>query len=298
MAQTFSIKDTHKNPLTVDDLLLAMDDLLVYNMDAEDVNDILLAPLDEVDFLSLGVEGLSGRGFHLCYEDEAYKISFATPSTLADWKLGLDFMKLLAKRLDSKIENEEGNIYNSDNINYNYLEDISAGLKSLMEQTSNGDNCIILGINHPMSFNKEMMDSIFAADDPLKAFSLMLTENQNIDAYFVNQQFYKAQEDGKESSDMLALYTLTQDLPTILPLKPEVEFEYEDTIDKDKIVGWEVCLIAINGDEDDIDSFETLGYVDYDDFIARLPKSKYKLIDASYILVDRLDRADLDALLD
>lgn len=61
-------------------------------------------------------------------------------------------------------------------------------------------------------------------------------------------------------------------------------------------VRWEISLVAIDGDPDD-DSYNVIGRMEYSDFIAKLPKEKYKLIDANNILVEALTREDMDAIL-
>ena len=62
-------------------------------------------------------------------------------------------------------------------------------------------------------------------------------------------------------------------------------------------VRWEISLMAIDGDPDDDDSYNVIGRMEYSDFIAKLPKEKYKLIDANNILVEALTREDMDAIL-
>lgn len=62
-------------------------------------------------------------------------------------------------------------------------------------------------------------------------------------------------------------------------------------------VRWEISLVAIDGDPDDDDSYNVIGRMEYSDFIAKLPKEKYKLIDANNILVEALTREDMDTIL-
>ena len=55
--------------------------------------------------------------------------------------------------------------------------------------------------------------------------------------------------------------------------------------------------MIINGDPDDKDSYQQAGEVEYSDFIARLPKEKYRFIDAKYILVDALTQEEILSIL-
>lgn len=50
--------------------------------------------------------------------------------------------------------------------------------------------------------------------------------------------------------------------------------------------------------QDNKNSYHELGQIKYTDFIERLPKDKYKFIDADYILVEGLSRAEIEKLLD
>ena len=58
----------------------------------------------------------------------------------------------------------------------------------------------------------------------------------------------------------------------------------------------DAALIGIEGDENDADNYHAIAELEYDEFIARLPKQSYRFIDASYILVDGLSAEQLKAL--
>jgi len=56
-------------------------------------------------------------------------------------------------------------------------------------------------------------------------------------------------------------------------------------------------LVFIDGDENDENSYQVAGQIDYNDFIKKLPKNKYKFIDASYIMVEPLSKEEILDLL-
>ena len=114
-----------------------------------------------------------------------------------------------------------------------------------------------------------------------------------MDAYSAHQQFYKNKADGK----IIGAYTLTQNLRTILPYKPSVEFENSDIVKNEDISLWNIGLVTINGDENDPNSYQVAGNLNYDDFIKKLPINKYKFIDASYIMVEPLSKEEILDLL-
>ena len=65
----------------------------------------------------------------------------------------------------------------------------------------------------------------------------------------------------------------------------------------DEISFWNIALVTINGDENDPNSYQVIGNLNYDDFIKKLPINKYKSIDASYIMVEPLSKEEILDLL-
>ena len=98
------------------------------------------------------------------------------------------------------------------------------------------DNYTIFGIDRVVSFNQEMLDKINNSDSPIDTFSNIVKEIQYLDAYSAHQQFYKNKADGK----IIGAYTLTQNLRTILPYKPSVEFENSDIVKNEDISLWNI----------------------------------------------------------
>ena len=108
-----------------------------------------------------------------------------------------------------------------------------------------------------------MLDKINNSDSPIDTFSNIVKEIQYLDAYSAHQQFYKNKTDGK----IIGAYTLTENLRAILPYKPSVEFENSDIVKNDEISCWNIALVTIEGDENDPNSYQVAGQIDYDDFI-------------------------------
>ena len=119
----------------------------------------------------------------------------------------------------------------------------------------------------------------------------MVKEIQYLDAYSAKQAFYKKEE------EIMGHYSLTETVRTILPYKPYVEFENSDIVKNDDISFWSIALVTINGDENDENSYQVAGDLNYDDFIKKLPIDKYKFIDASYIVVEPLSKEEIFELL-
>ena len=304
MSISFYVKNKKKflgyeKVLNVESALTILDkELNTYNTGNIDINDLLLSPVSNYQCLLIGEDKVSARGFELSYDDKNkdYAVRIFTPSSREDWLLALEYIKALAKKFNSEIVNERGEVYTVDNIDkFDYINDILYGIEVITSNMKSGktDNYTIFGIDRVVSFNQEMLDEINNSDSPIDTFSNIVKEIQYLDAYSAHQQFYKNKADGK----IIGAYTLTQNLRTILPYKPSVEFENSDIVKNEDISLWNIGLVIINGDENDPNSYQVAGNLNYDDFIKKLTINKYKFIDASYIMVEPLNKEEILDLL-
>ncbi|WP_338962117.1 DUF4299 domain-containing protein [Fusobacterium nucleatum] len=304
MSISFYVKNKKKflgyeKVLNVESALTILDkELNTYNTGNIDINDLLLSPISNYQCLLIGEDKVSARGFELSYDNKNkdYAVRIFTPSSREDWLLALEYIKALAKKFGSEIINERGETFTIDNIDkFDYINDILYGIEVITSNMKSGktDNYTIFGIDRVVSFNQEMLDKINNSDSPIDTFSNIVKEIQYLDAYSAHQQFYKNKADGK----IIGAYTLTQNLRTILPYKPSVEFENSDIVKNEDISLWNIGLVTINGDENDPNSYQVAGNLNYDDFIKKLPINKYKFIDASYIMVEPLSKEEILDLL-
>ena len=285
--------------LNVEDALSLLDkELYSYNTGNVNVNDLLLSSVSNYQCVLIGDSKESARGFELYYnkKNKDYSIRIFTPSSREDWLLALEYIKALAKKFDSKIISETGKEYTVDNIDkFDYEYDVLYGIKTissgLQDEEVNVYN--VYGINRVVSFNQEMIDKIENSDSPIDTFSDIVKEIQYLDAFSANQQFFRNKEDGK----IMGAYTLTQNLRTILPYKPSVEFENIEIIENRDVSFWNIGLVTIDGDENNESSYQVAGNLNYDDFIKKLPVNKYRFIDASYIMVEPLSKKEMLELL-
>ena len=279
-------------------LTLLNKELNVYNNKNIDINDLLLSSVSSYECLLIGEDKVSARGFELSYDNKnkTYVVRIYTPSSREDWLLALEYIKVLAKKFNSEIVNERGEVYTVDNIDkFDYENDIIYGIATILSGLEDKEVKVynIYGINRVVSFNQEMSNKIENSVSPIDTFSNIIKEIQYLDAYSANQQFYQNNEDYR----IIGAYTLTENLRTILPYKPSVEFENSDIVKNDEISCWNIGLVTIEGDENDPNSYQVAGQIDYDDFIKKLPISKYKFIDASYIMVEPLSKEEILDLL-
>ena len=304
MSISFYVKNKKKflgyeTVLNVEEALTILNkELNTYNTRNIDINDLLLSPVSNYECLLIGEDKVSARGFELSYDNKNkdYAVRIFTPSSREDWLLALEYIKALAKKFGSEIINERGEVYTVDNIDkFDYKSDILYGIEVVSSNLKDKDVEVssIYGINRIVSFNKEMLDKINNSDSPIDTFSNIVKEIQYLDAYSAHQQFYKNKTDGK----IIGAYTLTQNLRTILSYKPSVEFENSNIVKNEEVSFWNIGFVVINGDENDPNSYQVAGQIDYDDFIKKLPINKYKFIDASYIMVEPLSKEEILDLL-
>ena len=304
MSVSFYVKNKKKflgyeTVLNVESALTLLNkELNVYNNKNIDINDLLLSPVSNYECLLIGEDKVSARGFELSYDNKNknYAVRIFTPSSREDWLLALEYIKALAKKFNSEIVNERGEVYTVDNIDkFDYENDIIYGIATILSGLEDKEVKVynIYGINRVVSFNQEMSNKIENSVSPIDTFSNIIKEIQYLDAYSANQQFYQNNEDYR----IIGAYTLTENLRTILPYKPSVEFENSDIVKNDEISCWNIGLVTIEGDENDPNSYQVAGQIDYDDFIKKLPISKYKFIDASYIMVEPLNKEEILDLL-
>ena len=281
--------------LNVETALSLLDkELYSYNTGNIDINDLLLSPVSNYQCLLIGDGKDSSRGFELFYDnkDKYYSVRVFTPSSREDWLLALEYIKVLSKKFDSKIISETGEEYTAENIDkFDYERDILYGIEVISSRVKGDEPTLysIFGINRVVSFNQEMINKIENSDSPIDTFSDIVKEIQYLDAFSANQQFFRNKEDGK----IMGAYTLTQNLRTILPYKPSVEFENIEIIENKDVSFWNIGLVTIDGDENNESSYQVAGNLNYDDFIKNLPENKYRFIDASYIMVEPLSREEL-----
>ena len=244
-----------------------------------------------------GVERKSARGFELSYNTtkNSYVIREFTPASENDWLIVLKFMQVLSEKLNSKIMSEQGNTFTFETINtYDYKNNIKSGIKVILdllnkenESSFNVDN--IYGIKRPVSFNKEIIERIINSSDEIKKFSKFCEDIQYIDAYSAKQSFVE----DTITKEKWGYYVLTENLRTVLPYKPNVEFFSMDYIKNEEIAFWKIFFCAYKVDENGEESIDKIGESIYDDFIKKLPTDKYKFIDASYIVIEPLNRDDI-----
>lgn len=245
----------------------------------------------------LGQENVSAMGFHLSYKSKkkSYCIRLSLPCSTGDFKAVFGYIKKLCAFLGTNIVlTKKDGEYTAENIEeYPYMEQIISSLKQTMrafKKQKEPDTIEFEGIYRQVSFNEKMFTEIMVSDNPVDKFSEFVTNIQKIKAARSWQQIHLA--------TYIGVYTLTETVRTILPYKPTVNKENQQIlINDDMIEYWDLNLVVIEGDPSDVKSYRVLGSIKYSEFIEKLPKDKYRFIDAGNILVEGLSRKEIENLL-
>jgi hypothetical protein len=244
-------------------------------------------PLSDFECLLLGVNEKSGRGFELSFDEDTqeYAVREFTPSTLEDWQIALQYLADLARILKQPITCETGETFSADTIQtFDFKPDMQFGISMTpYEDEDEIQNYKLYGVTRPVALNKKIRDKILSDNDPLAAFSRLMRETQWLDAYSAHQMIGKNSDTG----ELVGFYVLNPELPTILPYKPEIEYGEDPDISNNDISSWTLIFANDNG---------SLTELPYETFISRLPKEKYRFIDAAYILLDAFTRDELAQL--
>lgn len=301
-----------------------------FNPDFGNIEHALEYKINSRDYTLFGQQGVSARGFNLSFDKEknSYCVEIFLPCSIGDFKVAFDFIKTLCNFLGvNKVYTEKGVEYsttpvdkfkavfdyfknlsarlNSNNVKadeeentslsldtYPYIEQIISGLKQTLDTLKNQTNkntIEISGIARPVSFNEKMLTDIISSHNPAEKFSEFITNIQNLDAYSANQKIY--------INKYIGFYNLVENIRTVLPYKPKVDPEALLRGKKEDVSHFELRLIVAESSPDNTNSYNEIGQIKYIDFIERLPKDKYKFIDANHILIEGLSRKEIENLL-
>lgn len=285
--------------LTVAECLALIEGLTQFSFDetAEDfaIDELHALPLSRLECLLVGIDGQSGRGFEIGYDqkEKSYNVRVNTPAVEADWELALQFMQILAKKLGSTIVEEDGVSFTPETItDFDYKEDINYGLEVFCKQALESGSSIVFGVWRPVCIDRKLAEELLASSDRRKRFEELVHKTQYTDAYAAHQAFFINRED----DSLIGSYTLTQELPTILPYQPYVEFDNQELIGEREVSRWLLTLVCYE-QENDPESYYALGEMDYSSFIRKLAPEKYYFLDGTYIVVAGLSKEEMMELL-
>lgn len=300
MSVIFSIKNKKRLLLsepvmTVDNALNLVEGLTQFFYDETDdtfnASKFYHTPLSKFKCIQVGIYGQSGRGFEIAFEKDikSYTVRVNTPATSTDWKHAIQFMQALSLKLGSEIISENGDVYTADTIQeFDYEYDIISGIKHFSDIVKTNEEYILFGVLRPVVIGNKLADQLSQSDSMIKDFDELMLRTQYVDAYSANQAFFK----NSKNDEIIGVYTLTQELNTVLPYRPYVEYHNLERLGEQKVNHWDLNFVGYT-DENDSNSYYSMGTMNYDDFIARLDKEKYYFLDDCYIVVQGLTEEEM-----
>ncbi|WP_103600156.1 DUF4299 family protein [Campylobacter concisus] len=288
MSVTFKIKNKKKllggyaKALSEREISELVEGLFFFNSEQEEPGANELG----ADVMIAGVRQKSARGFELSYEDGKYIVRVCTPSGVGDWQTAILFLSKISAKTGSKIECDNEEIYDSDQIlKFDYEADIMWGLEALKDAKEKNQTLYISGLERDVAFDAVMIDEIFASASPAAKFDEMMRRVQYLDAYSARENLYE----DKDGNEIFGAYTLSENLPTILPYAPSPSWQAQEVLGDRKVSRWILTLVVGVDDRD----AHVLGECEYGAFMANLPKEKYRFIDAANILVEPLSEEEM-----
>ena len=292
MSLTFSVKNKKKllggyaKALSEREISALVEGLFFFNSEQEEPRASELG----ADVMIAGVWQKSVRGFELNYEDGEYIVRVYTPSGVGDWQIALELLSKLSAQTGSKIECDNEKIYDSEQIlKFDYETDIMWGLEALKDIKEKNQTLYISGVERDVAFDAVMVDEIFASASPAAKFDEMMRQVQYLDAYSAREHLYQ----DKDGNEILGTYTLSENLPTILPYAPSPSWQAQEALGDRKVSRWVLTLVVGVDDSD----AQVLDECEYGAFMANLPKEKYRFIDAANVLVEPLSEEEMKEIL-
>lgn len=292
MSLTFSVKNKKKllggyaKALSEREISGLVEGLFFFNSEQEkpSINEL------GADVMIAGVWQKSARGFELNYKDGKYIVRVCTPSGVGDWQIALELLSKLSAQTGSPIECDNEEIYDEKQIlKFDYEADIMCGLEALKDAKEEDQTLHIYGVERDVAFDAVMIDEIFASTSPVAKFDEMMRQVQYLDAYSARENLYE----DKNGNEIFGAYTLSENLPTILPYAPSPSWQVQEALGERKVSRW-ILMLVVGVDDKDA---HVLGECEYNAFMKNLPKEKYRFIDAANVLVESLSEEEMREIL-
>lgn len=214
-----------------------------------------------------------GRGFGLQIDDDYnLELTLSIPSTQTDINDFYLFIRLFCNAFKIKTFWQEGIEYK-----INQIDELKQDVEIVNKKNLNdlNEGLTIFGCIYPIILEKEFIDKIKTLNEnqALQYFGSYLDKKQKLDCYFAVPLVYK-----KNNGKYFVSYALTENVPSIFPLKPYLPFGYNQN--SKEIDEWKVAII-----EDKCNTFKVAIEIPFDDFYKLLDIKKLVKFDANNIIV-------------
>lgn len=284
---------TPADEFTLETALSLIEGLETYNFEdyGEDDEKVALpldTPVRKLDRLPrLGVPGETARGFEIAEAADTVSVRINAPSSSTDWIYALRYLASLSAHFGTpSIYDEDNEVYDAESIlSFDYGTHIEYGIESLGRALEESKSDVIGVPCETCTFHvdDEVYHLIVDDDDPVQAFSRMINNVENIDAFRPRVIACRA-----ENGDVTGYYVVSAGISNAIPYDPARTAETAAVgIDE-----WRAILNHGAGGEED----DALCEVPYRHFIDALGEEDYEFIDASTILVRPFEAGELKAL--
>ena len=232
----------------------------------EDIRNQLIILFDRTSY---------GRGISLTLDDTYNpELVLNYPSAQTDIDVFYRIIKRLCSDLELKTFFQEGDEYKPDDIESLKRESEAANRIYIKHHLKAG--LTIFGSIYPITLEKEFIDKIKMLNESqaVQYFESYLDRKQKLDCYFAKPLVYE-KKDGK----FFARYALTENVPSIFPLKSYLPFGYNQKL-SENIDEWAVAIIENKNNRLNL-AYE----IPFDDFHMMLDRKKRLYFDAKHIIV-------------
>lgn len=218
------------------------------------------------------------RGYEITLKKGEINLSMPLPTSNEDIEFFYEYIKILCEKMKTKTFIREDEETSFDKIDEFIQFDTDASIRALEqieENLDNGEyaNMYIFGARNPISLGKKELSKI--NKDPKKLGKVM-HELQNMDIYYAAPKVFQ-----KNDKTLFGVYTLTENIPSVLPYKANLFMNNELKIDE-----WHIGFV-IEG--------KLSGIISYNDFIDSIKKDNE--YDSEHFIIS-LKRKEMDDLLE
>ena len=259
-------KGLFKKKIEVEDML--SDDLAFGVMDEH----FRMIPNEKGKYTIIYNPNNLARGLEVSFEKNIIELRLPLPTAKSDIEMFYEIVKRVCNKLKVDTFERYDEVLTLDTIDQLIRNDIDASTRALDDicYDKQYETITIFSALNPISIGSKEKDIIKGNVDN---FGKFLKEKQEIDAYYAAPKLYNSE------NDIIGIYVITENVDSIVPLKPKVIMNKET----EKIKFY----VIIGENPNDI--------VEYDNFINEVDKSNY--YDDEHIIV-RLSKKEIQSILE
>lgn len=238
-----------------------------------------------------------GRG---CYvqgvpgEKEKVYLRQTLPCTARDLELFYDRVAAICRFWKTDRFTQDGEEHRLGDIPQmkSFQNEMGVGLlRNMAEQWKKDGAGVLTGAVYPIYMEAEALDQL--KDGDLNFFQQYLAEKQTGDWYYAKPNFFR----NNNGVDILGVYAITEEVPSILPLEPFVPPLYSVLLQgfdlkTEQVTDWRVSLTRVWEENGEMKG-DTLGYVSFGEFARKVKLDQCPRYDAKHVIVQVDDLSEV-----